>query len=396
MHILALLLLTGLLTACSITDSIGDFGSSVVDYISGADNAEPPAELTEYKPEIEAEEIWKETVGEGSGKRHLKLVPAVSARSVVVADHEGVVQAFNPENGDEQWETETEMHLSAGPGIGEKVIVFASSQADVIALNPSSGQVQWKTKVTSEVLAAPLIAEGLVIIRTTDGRIVALDETDGRRRWSYERSVPVLSLRGTSAPVVTGDTLISGFDNGKLLALRLQDGKQVWEASIAMPKGRSEVERLVDLDADPVLGDGVLYVASYQGGVSAVSVQNGEVTWRNPDVSVYSSLHKDRRYLYVSDASSDVWQLDQGNGASLWKQKDLHQRKLTAAVPYGNYVVVGDYEGYVHWLSVSDGRQLGRVKVSSEPIVVPPVVKDDKVYVYSKDGKLVALKVKPV
>lgn len=394
MHILVLFLLSWMLSGCSILDSISEATTGVTEYIFGADNAEPPVELKEYNAEISIDELWKESVGEGAGNKLLKLVPAFTEKAIVAGDHEGLVKAFNPHNGDVLWEAETKVPLSAGPGIGKRNIIFAGNKADVIALSPDSGQVQWKTKVSSEVLSVPVIENGIVIIRSTDGRIVALDELDGHKLWSFERTVPTLSLRGTGMPIVDGDTLISGFDNGKLLALRLKDGKQIWEASIAMPQGRSEVERLVDLDADPVLANGILYIASYQGDISATTTRNGEAIWRNPDISVYSGLFHFGRYLYLSDSSSDVWQLDQSSGASLWKQKDLHQRKLTAAVAYDDYVVVGDFEGYVHWLSVHDGRQLGRTRVASEAITVSPVFKDDIVYVYAKDGTLAAFKVR--
>lgn len=143
-------------------------------------------------------------------------------------------------------------------------------------------------------------------------------------------------------------------DNGKLLALRLKDGKQIWEQSIAIPQGRSEVERIVDLDVDPLLKSGNIYVAGYHGGICSVSTRNGDVLWRNEDISAYAGMSQDESYLYLSDSTSDVWQLDERSGASLWKQKDLHQRKLTAAVVYDGYVVVGDFEGYVHWLSKHD------------------------------------------
>jgi outer membrane protein assembly factor BamB len=186
--------------------------------------------------------------------------------------------------------------------------------------------------------------------------------------------------------------VIEGYDNGKLMALRLSDGKYVWETSVAIPKGRSEVERLVDLDVDPIEVGGVIYIASYRGGAAAVSELDGDVLWRNEAISSYTGLSNDFRYLYLSDSRDDVWQLDQRTGASLWKQKELHQRKLTAPAVYENYVVVGDFEGYVHWLSTSDGRQLGRIKVADSAIDAKPVVVDDTVYVYANDGTLTALK----
>ncbi|MEQ1636345.1 MAG: outer membrane protein assembly factor BamB [Methylococcales bacterium] len=386
------LLITLGLTGCSIIETLDEAATGVSEYVFGADNLEPPAVLTEYTPELEAEVLWKETIGQGPGERYFKLMPVVTDKSVFVADSNGLVKALDPRTGAEQWEVETGFPLSAGPGLGREALVFVSSHAEVIALNPENGHQLWKARVSSEVLSIPVIAEGIVIIRSVDGRMVALNERDGYKRWEFDRSVPALSLRGSGTPVVEGDMLIGGFDNGKLLALRLKDGRQIWEVSIAMPQGRSEVERLVDLDSDPLIQDGVIFIASYQGGISAAQTNNGNIVWRNEDISAFSGISQAGRYLYVTDAASDVYQLDQRNGVSLWKQKDLHQRRLTAAVAYGEYVVVADFEGYVHWLSVADGRQLGRLQVDSDGVAVAPVIKDNVVYVYAKDGTLAALK----
>lgn len=203
-----------------------------------------------------------------------------------------------------------------------------------------------------------------------------------------------MSVRGTGAPIIVEDNVIFGEDNGKLIALRLTDGKLTWEAGIVVPKGRSEIERLVDLDVDPVAEKGVIYVASYHGGVGAVSELDGYLLWRNEQLSSNSGLSIDDRNLYVTDTDSNVLQLDDRSGSSLWKQKELQHRKLTAPATYGNYVVVGDLEGYVHWLSSSDGRQLGRIQITDGPIDAKALVVDNTVYVYAKDGTLAALKVR--
>jgi outer membrane protein assembly factor BamB len=290
------------------------------------------------------------------------------------------------------WEAETDVHFSAGPGIGVGTVILGSSDADVVALNSENGQQLWRSKVSSEVLSVPVVSNGIVIIRTTDGEIIALNEKTGAKLWNYEHNAPALSVRGIGAPLIVEENIIEGYDNGKLMALRLTDGKYVWESSIAIPKGRSEVERLVDLDVDPIDVAGIIYIASYHGGAAAISQSDGEVLWRNESISSYTGLGHDFRYLYLSDTNDDVLQLEQRTGASLWKQKELHQRKLTAPAIYDNYVVVGDFEGYVHWLSTSDGRQLGRIKVADSAIDAKPIVIDNIVYVYAKDGTLAALK----
>ncbi|PKM12728.1 MAG: outer membrane protein assembly factor BamB [Gammaproteobacteria bacterium HGW-Gammaproteobacteria-3] len=385
---LTALLVLGL-SGCAAVDAVKDLTNS---FFGGEDNSDPPNELVEYKPEVVIEKLWRETVGDGADEKFLKLVPAIADETVFAADSAGLVEAFELNGGRQVWEAETEEAFSGGPGVNSGTIILGTRDAAVIALNPANGDRLWRATVSSEVLAIPVLAEALVVVRTTDGRIIALNAADGSTAWAYELSVPALSIRGSGAPLVIEEKVIAGFANGKLVALRLADGKHLWETSIAIPGGRSEIERLVDLDVDPVANDGVIFIASYQGGASAVLVPNGEVIWRNPDISSYTGMSYDTRYLYISDNAGDVWQVDQRNGAALWKQSDLHQRKLSAPLVYDEFVVVGDFEGYLHWLSKTDGRQLGRLKIADAAITAQPIAHDDVIYVYAQDGTLAALK----
>jgi len=381
------------LAGCAAMDSMNDAVSGISSYfLGGEDNAEPPAVLVEFTPEIKIEKLWDETVGVGTDEQSLKLIPVIGFGKILAADRNGLVQARDLNDGHLIWKAELGVHFSAGPGLGVGTVILGTSDAEVIALNSENGDLLWKSLVSSEVLSVPVIAKGIVIVRTTDGEIVALNEKNGGKLWSYEHNAPALSVRGIGAPVIVGDNVIEGYDNGKLMALRLTNGKYVWETSVAIPKGRSEVERLVDLDVDPIEVGGVIYIASYHGGAAAISESDGDVLWRNETVSSNTGLSNDYRFLYFSDSIDNVWQLEQRTGASLWKQKELHQRKLTAPTIYDNYVVVGDFEGYVHWLSADDGRQLGRIKVADSAIDAKPIVVDSTVYIYAKDGTLAALK----
>ncbi|MDD1625660.1 MAG: outer membrane protein assembly factor BamB [Methylococcaceae bacterium] len=392
MRLITLLLLCLTLAGCAAYDAVSEGVSGISDYFLGGGRiSDKTALFVEYTPEIKIEELWQETVGDGAEEQSLKLVPAIGFGKILAADRDGLVEARDLSTGRLIWEAETEVHFSAGPGLGAGTVILGSRDAEVVALNSENGEVLWKSQVSSEVLSVPVIAHGTVIVRTTDGAVIALNEKTGAKLWSYEHNAPALSVRGIGAPLIIEDNVIEGYDNGKLMALRLADGKYVWETSIAIPKGRSEVERLVDLDVDPIEVAGVIYIASYLGGAGAVSEMDGDVLWRNEAISSYTGLSHDFRYLYLSDATDDVLQLDQRSGASLWKQKELHQRKLTAPAVYGSYVVVGDFEGYVHWLSTTDGRQLGRIKVADSAIDAKPIVVDNTVYVYAKDGTLAAL-----
>ncbi|MBK8816206.1 MAG: outer membrane protein assembly factor BamB [Methylococcaceae bacterium] len=399
MRFLTVLFVILILSGCAAYDTVGESLSGIKDYFTGgADNTDPPSPLTEYSPEVEADIAWKESVGVGTDEQTLKLVPAIANGRIFAADREGLIQARDLGSGNLLWESHMEdekeevIEFSAGPGVGVTAVIVGSKDAEVVALSVENGSLLWKTPVSSEVLSVPVVANDHVIVRTTDGSVIALNEKTGQKIWSYEHNVPTLTVRGTGVPLVIEDTLIEGYDNGKLMALRLDDGKYVWESTVTIPKGRSEVERLVDIDVDPIESRGVIYTASYNGGSAAVSILDGDVLWRNEAVSSHTGLAQDEQYLYISNSDGHVLQLDKRTGSSLWEQKDLHGRKLTAPAVYQGYVVVGDIEGYVHWLSTTDGHQLGRVQVADEGIDAKPVVVGDTVYIYAKDGTLAALK----
>ena len=394
MRYLIVFFLSLILTGCAGLSKLDEITKGLTAYVlGGEDNTEPPNELVAYEQEIEIDVLWKEQTGVGLDGQDVKLVPAVAYGKVITADREGLVEARDAKTGELKWSVEKELPLSGGPGIGLDTVILGTSNAEVLALNINSGEELWKVKVSSEVLSIPRVEQRIIVVRTTDGREIALSESSGEEIWTFVKSVPTLSIRGSGTPVIEDENVISGYANGKMIALRLADGKLVWETSIAIPKGRSEVERLVDLDVDPIISDGVIFIASYQGGVSGILALDGDVLWRKEEVSSFSGLSTDWQYLYLSDTESDVWQLDQRNGASLWRQKDLHQRRLTAPVVYEDFVAVGDFEGFVHWLAVSDGRQLGRIQITDEPIRAQPVVVDNIVYVYAEDGTIAALKV---
>jgi outer membrane protein assembly factor BamB len=383
------------LTGCAALESLKDGAQSLVGSVLGIENSsEPPAALLEYKPEIAIDVLWKEHVGVGKDNKSLKLDIAINGDKVFVADREGLVQARATDSGRLLWEIDTNLPFSAGPGVGTNALILGSSNAKVTALDSTNGQQLWSTEVSSEVLSVPVIANGIVIVRTTDGGMIALDEKTGKKLWTLEESLPPLTLRGISKPLIINDLVITGFANGKLVAVQLNTGKSIWETTIAMPSGRSEVERLVDLATDPVQKDGILYISGYHGGTSAVTAADGNILWRNEELSSSSGISTDWRYLYLSDTSSYVWQVDPRNGSTLWKQQELHYRSLSAPLVYHEYIVVGDYDGYLHWLSSSDGRQMARVQIAGSAIDSKPIAIDDVVYIYAKDGTLAALKAK--
>ena len=386
-----LLLLSSLLAGCAGLGALKEGFSGLTELFDTSEPVDPPAELADIEPIMSPRALWDHDIGKGYDGQYVNLRPAVDAARVFVADRAGNLVAYERATGNELWWTELELSLSAGPAIGRSVIVVASNNGDVLAVNSDNGEIAWRTKVTSEVIAFPQIAQGRVLIRSNDGHMAALDEKTGTTLWSHERGVPPLAVRSRGAPAVAGDLVLDGYASGKLLALRLADGKQEWETVVAIPHGRSEIERLVDVDSTPVIKGDTAYVSGYQGGIASVALASGEVVWRRENLSTSTGLSADRRFLYLTDPVSDVWQLDVNSGGDLWKQTALHQRRLTAPIPVRSYLVVGDMEGYLHFLSKDDGSIAARIQIDDTAIEAPPVVFEDVVYAYSVGGTLAAV-----
>jgi len=379
--------IAGIVVALALLSGCSWFGDK--------DNAEPPAELTAFNEQVKLKRIWSRDTGSGTDEQFVQLVPFVAGERVFVADRSGAVRAYTLDKGEQLWHARTRVAISAGPGGGGGLMVVGSSDADLIALDAETGEERWRTSVSSEVLSVPLIHRGIVVVQAVDGYLAGLDASSGERLWVQGRTVPVLTLRGTSTALVADGAVIAGFANGKITALDIRSGAPLWEAVVAVPSGRSELQRMVDVDANPVVRDGVLYVVSFQGQMAAVGLQNGRLLW-NRDMSAYAGIAVDSGQVYVTDENSEVWALDRDSGASLWKQSALRRRALTGPTVAGGYVAAGDFAGYVHLLSRLDGSIVGRVKVDSKGILAPPVALGDRLLVLGAGGKLVLYQLEPV
>lgn len=361
-------------------------------WLRGEDNAEPPVELTKLDEKVKLEQLWRKDVGTDTDKQFLKLRPAVDAGRVFAADVKGRVTAYEEATGKEVWQAKTGIAISSGIGVGEGLVILGSSEAQVVALDWRDGHEVWRTEVTSEVLSVPGADQGIVVVQSVDGKLTGLKSSDGARVWVYERSVPVLSLRGTSSPVLTQGVVLTAGDNGKLAVVDVARGLVGWETSIAVPHGRSELERMVDIDSPPQVWGGTVYTVSYQGRVAAVEGNSGRILWAR-DMSSAVGLGVDFSNVYVTDENSEVWALERDNSGSVWKQDKLKQRALTAPVVIGNYVAVADFEGYVHLLSRTDGELVGRERADKKGVLAPLLVDGDTLYVYGNGGTLTAYKV---
>lgn len=378
-------LLAVLLGACSSVGKTLD----AVNFLQSPDNVEPPAELVEFEEVIDVERLWSRDLGHGTDEQLVHLVIGVAGDKLVIGGRDGKITALNQADGERIWEVELGVPLSAGPGLGGDMAVFGTSEGDVIALNVETGVVQWRAEVTSEVLAVPVVVNRHVVARCVDGRVFGFDSGTGRRDWTYDRSVPLLSLRGNSDPVVFGNRVIFGFDNGGVGALSASNGTVLWEQSVATGRGRTEIDRLADIDGAIGVYGQDMYVSSYNGRVGSLAMESGRVLWVR-DIGSYAGVAVDGDGLYLTDAESKVFRLDRRNGASMWEQPLLVRRNLTVPVPAGDAVVTGDLEGYIHWLDKDDGNMLARERLEGDPIQATPVWLNETLFVLGSGGAIAA------
>jgi outer membrane protein assembly factor BamB len=358
----------------------------------GSYSKEKPAELVPLSNEITIGMAWSADVGAGSGGKGVNLRPRVDGGTVYAADVKGRVSAFDAATGREIWEVDVDAEITGGPGSGDGLVLVGTVDGDLFALDAATGARRWTSRVSSEVLSTPAVAQGVVVVHSLDGRLTGLDVADGKQRWQFERVASGLGLRGSSSPVISGGNAICGLAGGKLVSVELATGFPVWETTITLPAGRTELERVVDILGDPLQLAGQVYVGTYQGEVAALYESNGQVAWRRK-VSSYNGLATDGSSLYLSDDQSLVWAVDSRDGAALWKQDALRGRRLSAPAAIGGWVVVGDFEGYLHWLSPQDGRLVARSRVGSAPITAQPRAADGTLFVLGEDGDLAALRV---
>lgn len=342
--------------------------------------AVPPTPLADFTPELEVRFRWVVQLDKGVDSHYLRLTPLVVGEKVYGANRKGVVAAYHQQssahNAGHIWHRDLAREINAGPADGGELLLLGGN-AEVLALNKSDGSDKWRSEVTSEVLSAPLLSGDRVIVKTLDGGVFALEAASGKQLWRYNRKVPSLSLRGSSRPVVINDVCLVGFADGQVAALDMHTGQPQWETTVTVPRGRTELERLVDVDASIIVVKGIVYVAGYQGRIAAMTLANGRLLWSR-DISSYTGLAYANGALFVTDEEGNLWALSGRTGGPLWKQSDLLGRSPNAPVIQGHYVVVGDFEGYLHWFSQEDGHLAGRIRVEDFDALFP--VKDDSYY----------------
>lgn len=368
-------------------------GCGVFSWLGGEKDPNPPTKLPDLAAEVTATTVWSARLTKGSAGRRLYLVPALGGGRVYVADARGRVVAADADSGRVLWERATGLPLSAGPELAGDRLILGTSNGLAVALATSDGQEQWRATVSGEVLSVPRHTDdGTVIIHTLDDTLVALDGVKGTEVWRVAYPAPVLTLRGSSTPAITPNGIVAGLAGGKLVKLDATDGTPLWEVTITPPSGRSELARISDIDADPIVVGGVVFVGTYNGDLAAVDLTGGTVLWRR-QLSSHAGIAADESRLFITDSEDQVWAADPVGGAGRWKQERLRYRQLTAPALIGNLIAVGDLDGWLHLIAQSDGRLVGRTRIAKKPIAARPLVAGGRLYVYATDGTLAVLSV---
>lgn len=352
------------------------------------ENIEPPNELVEFSDAELLRKLWSTDLGEGSGKSGAAARPFVFGTRVYATDVEDGLYAIDADSGKTMFQRKIENDgFAAGAAANEQVVVAGTLNGRVFAFDAGTGADLWEARVSSEVLAAPVIADGLVIVRCNDGRMFGLDQNDGSRKWVFDRGLPLLSVRGYVQPMYRDGVVFIGYETGKIVALRANDGSMLWEQAVGVAEGRTELQRMTDVDGELVLDGDRLYAVNYRGQVVAMTPDSGRPIW-NRDLSSYTGLSMSGGQLYVADDNATLWALDAGNGSSQWSEDAYENRWLTTPVVAGDFLVSGDVEGYLHLFSRTDGSTKGRVQVGDEAIRAAPVLDGNRIFVQNSDGTL--------
>lgn len=357
----------------------------------GSDNAKAK-ELVPIENRLQIGKVWQVAFGGKKDARHSQLRPAADDSSVYAAASSGSVQALDAKTGQTRWRVDSGKELTGGVGLGEGLVLVGTRKGDLYAYDKNNGKPRWTARLSSTILAPAVAADGKVVVKTIDGRLHGLNVEDGKELWSYERRVPLLTLYGNSKLQISEGYVIAGFDSGKLTLLELETGKPVWERTVAAATGRSELERMVDIDADPLTWRGNIYVAAFQARLMAVDQESGRVHWVHK-ISTYAGFDVNDDSVLVSDEDGLVWNLDRGTGKPLWKQDALEDRRPSAPRIVGNFASIGDDQGYVHWISLETGEIVARIKPGNAAISTRPLYANGLLYVLASDGTLTALSV---
>lgn len=343
-----------------------------------------PAKLVDFQPRARIEALWNVDIG-GAGQS--VLFPAVTREAVFVGNAKGKLYRLDRKTGKEIWNADSGFAITGGVGAGDGLVLVGGEKGELAAFDDASGKLKWQVTVSSDVLSPPRIADGVVVVRTGNQRITGLSAKDGGRLWLYERATPTLIVRSHASVVIRNGVVYAGFAAGKLAAIGLNNGVVIWESSVSQPRGNTELERISDITSLPVVDDAQVCAVAFQGRLACFDSAQGSTLWTR-DISSDEGLAISGNAIYLTDTDSNVLALDKNSGSSIWKNSQLLLRKVTAPYPLDDYVLVGDFEGYVHALKSDDGSLVARYKTDGSAIVVSPVTLGDGALVQTSDGGL--------
>ena len=343
---------------------VKDFKDQIQELIVGQDPIDPPAVLKEFQAKLNPRILWSAKL---EGAESYEFYPGIIGDEAYAASSDGSLAKFDLKTGKAIWKINTGEKLSGGVGAGVNEITVGTSTGLVVAYD-LNGKLLWKTRLSSQILSAPKIHEGLVIVRTADNLIHGVNVKDGLKKWTFSRVGPPLSLRSSAGVVVSDGVIYAGFPGGKLAAIREDNGSLIWEITVAQPKGVTEIERASDITSSPVIDGLTIYTVAYQGKISAVDRVNARTLWSR-DISSYTGLNIEGARIYVAHTGGALYSLAIESGKTYWRQGDLLNRKLTTPLGMGDYVAVGDLEGYIHILDKETGAFLGRIQLDEDPVM---------------------------
>jgi outer membrane protein assembly factor BamB len=344
-------------------------------------------ELVSIDETVKVRKVWSAKLGGDSEYLRLALRPTGDGNRIYAASRDGKVSAYDPESGDLAWRNDLEIDVSAGPGAGEGYVAVVAQDGYAILLDAANGEEVWRTAIDAESLARPLIKNEVVVIKTIDNRMQGLSLFDGRQRWSIQQLTPALTMRGSSSPVAVGNTVVAGFDSGRVVAVELDTGTIIWDGMLSPPQGRSDLDRLSDIDGELAVVGQDVYAVGYQGRMAAIAGESGQVLWSR-EVSSYEGVAADWNSLYTVRDDGEILAMTRRNGTESWRNASLLRREPTLPVPFGTTVVVGDLEGYLHFFSTIDGEPVARERLGSSAISSDPFVMANRLFVQSDGGQL--------
>jgi outer membrane protein assembly factor BamB len=386
-RILQFLLLIMMSTGCSWLGS-GSFSNSSESDLS--------LKFSNIASTANIQRLWETKIGSGASGRFIRLIPVFYDGLIYISSYDGQIVSIDATTGNRVWEVNSKLSISGGVGLSSNgLILLGTDDGEVLALRRVDGGEVWRTTVSGEVLAPPSGDRGIIVVSTSDGKLISLEANSGQHLWTSTYAIPALSLRGNPPPLLVQNMVISGLANGKLAVLSLDKGRTLLEKTIDLPHGRTDIERLIDIDAEQKVFGDMLYAVAYQGSIVAINLHSGNQVWKRP-ISSYSGIDVDAKMVFISDDTDSISALDRSDGKILWKQNNLIGRRLTAPVSGDGYIAVCDCKGYLHLLNKKDGHIIGRVRAASKAVITSPIVSGDgnTIFVYSRDGTLSAFQVR--